>query len=278
MKGVRSLREMTRLLGADDRLRKICLLKKGEKGYPRSVLSRFTRKVGADKLENIIEDKVVTLLKRSGTANVDAVLDASFVKAWSTRHPRNSQTGFSDGEARVGRAGRTFGLGYKLHLSIDSESRLPLVSIVAPANENEKKHTPTILERTRQILSNAGAKLKRVIADSQYSDEKIRKTVEAVIPYPANQKRGAKGLLRVDKKFRSHGPEDLKKRYQKRPAVEAVFSFLKTQCSLALNKVRGLKNVTVYALYSMLSLVLTREVAENIGRSDKAVSPTYFNT
>jgi transposase len=169
-------------------------------------------------------------------------------------------------------------LGYKLHLSIDSESRLPLVSIVAPANENEKKHTPTILERTRQILSNAGAKLKRVIADNQYSDEKIRKTVEAVIPYPANQKRGVKGLLRVDKKFRSHGPEDLKKKYHKRPAVEAVFSFLKTQCSLALNKVRGLKNVAVYALYSMLSLVLTREVAENIGRSDKAVSPTYINT
>ena len=278
MKGVRSLREMTRLLSADDRLRKICLLKKGEKGYPRSVLSRFTRKVGADKLENIIEDKVVTLLKRSDTANVDAVLDASFVKAWSTRHPRNSQTGFSDGEARVGRAGRTFGLGCKLHLSIDSESRLPLANIMAPANENEKKHTPTILERTRQILSNAGVKLKRVIADSQYSDEKIRKTVEAVIPYPANQKRGVKGLLRVDRKFRSHGPEDLKKRYHKRPAVEAVFSFLKTQCSLALNKVRGLKNVAVYALYSMLSLVLTREVAENIGRSDKAVSPTYFNT
>jgi len=278
MKGVGSLREMTRLLSADDRLRKICLLKKGEKGYPRPVLSRFTRKVGADKLENIIEDKVVTLLKRSDTANVDAVLDASFVKAWSTRHPRNSQTGFSDGEARVGRAGRTFGLGYKLHLSIDSDSRLPLANIVAPANESEKKHTPTILERTRQILSNAGAKLKRVIADSQYSDEKIRKTVEAVIPYPANQKRGVKGLLRVDRKFRSHGPEDLKKRYHKRLAVEAVFSFLKTQCSLALNKVRGLKNVAVYALYSMLSLVLTREVAESIGRSDKAVSPTYFNT
>ena len=54
--------------------------------------------------------------------------------------------------------------------------------------------------------------------------------------------------------------------------------FLKTQYSLAMNKVRGLKNVTVYALYSILSLVLTREAAENIGRTDKAVSPTYFNT
>jgi hypothetical protein len=217
-------------------------------------------------------------LKRSKASDVDAVLDASFVKAWSTRHPKNSQTGFSDREARVGRAGRTFGLGYKLHLSIDSESRLPLVSVVAPANENEKRHTPTMLEKTRQILSNVGAKLKRVIADSQYSDEKIRKTVEAVIPYPANQKHDMNGLLRVDKKFRTYGPEDLKRKYHKRPAIEAVYSFLKTQYSLTMNKVRGLKNVASYALFSIMCLVLNREAAENTGRSDKAISPTYFNT
>jgi hypothetical protein len=278
MKGVRSLREMTRLLSVDDRLRKICLLKKGEKGYPRSVLSRFTRKVGADRLERVIEDKVVALLKRSRASDVDAVLDASFVKAWSTRHPKNSQTGLSDGEARVGRAGRTFGLGYKLHLSIDSESRLPLAGVVAPANENEKRHTPTILEKTRRILSNVGVKLKRVIADSQYSDEKVRETVEAVIPYPANQKRNVKGLLRVDKKFRTYGPEDLKRKYHKRPAIEAVYSFLKTQYSLTMNRVRGLKNVASYALYSIMCLVLNREAAENTGRIDKAISPTYFNT
>jgi hypothetical protein len=276
MKGVRSLREMTRLLDVDVRLRKICLLKEGEKGYPRSVLSRFARKVGADKLESIIEDKVVALLKRSSASDVDAVLDASFVKAWSTRHPKDSQTGFSDGEARVGRAGRTFGLGYKLHLSIDSESRLPLANVVAPANE--KRHTSTLLEKTRQILSNAGAKLKRVIADSQYSDEKIRRTVEAVIPYPANQKRNVKGLLRVDKKFRIYGPEDLKRKYHKGPAIEAVYSFLKTRYGLIMNKARGLKSVATYALYSIMCLVLNREAAENTGRSDKAISPTYFNT
>jgi transposase len=278
MKGVRSLREMARLLDVDVRLRKICLLKKGEKGYPRSVLSRFARKVGADKLESIIEDKVVALLKRSSASDVDAVLDASFVKAWSTRHPKDSQTGFSDDDARVGRAGRTFGLGYKLHLSIDSESRLPLANVVAPANENEKRHTPTLLEKTRQILSNAGAKLKRVIADSQYSDEKIRRTVEAVIPYPANQKRNVKGLLRVDKKFRIYGPEDLKRKYHKRPTIEAVYSFLKTQYGLTMNKARGLKSVATYALYSIMCLVLNREAAENTGRPDKAISPTYFNT
>jgi len=85
MKGVRSLREMTRLLGVDQRLRKLCLIKLDEAAYPRSVLSRFIRKVGEDNLTRIIEEKVVKLLKRNDAKDVDAVLDASFIKAWSFR-------------------------------------------------------------------------------------------------------------------------------------------------------------------------------------------------
>jgi hypothetical protein len=65
MKSVRSLREMTRLLDTDLRLRKLCLIKPAEAGYPRSVLSRFIRKVGEDKLTRIIEEKVVKLLKQT---------------------------------------------------------------------------------------------------------------------------------------------------------------------------------------------------------------------
>jgi len=279
MKGVRSLREMTRLLDADPRLRKLCLIKTGETGYPRSVLSRFIRKVGEDNLTKIIEEKVVKLLKSNSAGEVDVVLDASFIKAWSTRHPQDNQKGFSDGDARVGRAGRTFGLGYKLHLSIDSPTMLPLTCAFASANQNEKKHSPNMLEKTKNILKRCGAKLRSVIADSQYSDSKLRRAVdETVIPYPTNQKRGVKGLLRVDKKFRTHGPEDLKRKYHKRPSIEAVHSFLKTQYSLAITKVRGIRNVTSYALYSILCLVLNREAAENIRRPDKAISPTYFNT
>jgi hypothetical protein len=279
MKGVRSLREMSRLLDVDPRLRRLCLIKTGEPAYPRSVLSRFIRKVGEDNLTKIIEEKVVKLLTSNDARIVDVVLDASFVKAWSTRHPLDNKKGFSDGDARVGRAGRTFGLGYKLHLSIDSQSMLPLAGILASANQNEKKHSLSILEKTRLILKQCGAKLRSVIADSQYSDSKIRKAVdETVIPYPANQKRGVKGLLRVDRKFRTYGSEDLKRKYHKRPSIEAVYGFLKTQYSLAINKVRGLRNVACYALFSMLCLVLNREAAENLRRTDKAVSPTYFNT
>ena len=279
MKGVRSLREMTRLLDVDQRLRKICLLKPGEAAYSRSVLSRFTRKVGEDNINKIIDEKVVELLKCNGTHEVDVVLDASFIKAWSTRDPLDNQTGYSDKEARVGRTGRSYALGYKIHLSIDSETMLPLSCLFASANQNEKRHSLTILERAKLVLRNSGVKLRNLIADSQYSDGKIRAAVDkAVIPYPSNQKPGAKDVLRVDKKFRTFGPEDQKREYHKRPPIEAVNSFLKTQFSMATNKVRGLKQVTVYALLSIFCLVLNREAAQNIGRFDKAVSPTYFNT
>lgn len=279
MKGVRSLREMTRLLDIDPRLRKLCLIKPGEAAYPRSVLSRFIRKVTENNLINIIEQKVVALLKQNGAKEVDSVFDASFIKAWSTRDPLNNQIGYSDREARVGRAGRTFGLGYKLHLSIDSKTMLPLACVFASANQNEQKHAPNLLEKTKLLLKRSAARLRRVIADSQYSDGKLRNAVEeAVIPYRANQKRGVEGLLRVDRKFRTYGPQDQKNEYHKRPRIEAVYSFLKTQYSLASNKVRGLTNVASYALFSILCLVLNREAAENIKRPDKAVSPTYFNT
>jgi hypothetical protein len=279
MKGVRSLREMTRLLDTDLRLRKLCLIRAGEAAYPRSVLSSFIGKVGEENLTRIIEEKVVKLLKQNDSKEVDAVFDASFIKAWSTRDPLDNQRGYSDVEARVGRAGRTFGLGYKLHLAIDSATMLPLTCTFASANQNEQNHSLNILDKTKLILKQSEAKLRSVIADSQYSSGKLRNAVgETVIPYRANQKRDVKGLLRVDKKFRTYGPTDQKKEYHKRPHIEAVYSFLKTQYNLAINKVRGLGNVASYALFSILCLVLNREAAENTGRPDKVVSPTCFNT
>jgi len=257
MKAIRSLRELARMLDVDPRLRRICLVREGERGYPRSVLSRFAKLVGAERLRIIIDEKVVMLLRRSEVEEVDVVLDASFIKAWSIRHPKDSRRGFSDPDARVGRNGRTYDLGYKLHVSVDHRRILPLASVLAPANENEKRHGPTLIERTKEVLRKVGAKLRSLMADSQYSSEKIRQEVEeVVIPYPSNQRRG-EAVLRVDRKFRTHGPEEQRREY---------------------NKVRGLRKVAVYALYSILCHVLTREAAENIGRPDKAVSPTFFNT
>jgi len=277
LKGIRSLRELTRILDIDSRLRRLCLIKKDEGGYPRSVISRFTHRVGAETLRLIIEEKVIMLLRRSGVEEVDAVLDASFLKAWSIRDPADSQIGLSDPDARVGRNGRSYGLGYKLHTSVEPRRILPLASVLAPANENEKRHASSLVDRTRMVLGKAGARLRCLIADSQYSSGRVRSLVEhAVIPYMGNQRCGG-DALRVDRLFRTHGSEDLVEVYRRRPAVEASFAFMKAQFGLTVNKVRGLLSVSVYALLSVLCCVLNREAAENMGRPDKALSPTFFN-
>ena len=277
MKGSCSLRELTRILDVDTRIRRLCLVKQGERGYTRSVLSRFTRRVGAERLQLIIEEKVIHLLRRSRVEEVDAVLDPSFIKAWSIRHPDNGRIGFSDADAMVGRNGRGYGLGYKINLSVDPKRILPLAFLVAPANDNEKKHAPSLVERTRMVLERAGMRLRCLIGDNQFSSGKVRSLVEElVIPYTSNQR--GEGVLRVDRRFRTHGPDELVGEYHKRPMVESAFSFLKTQFGLTVNRVRGLANVSVYTLLSVLCHVLTREAAENMGRPEKAVSPTFFNT
>ena len=224
MKEMRSLREFTRTLDTDQRIRRLCLIEDGESGYPRSVLSRFTTLFVVEELERVIEEKVVNILKRNRVEVVDAVLDASFIKAWSTRHPRVSSRGFSNPDARVGRSSRGFNLGYKLHVSVDHERILSLAGVIAPANENEKRHSPALIERTKRVLRRAGARLRSLVADSQYSSGRMRGLVdEAVITYAANERRG-EDVLRVDGRFRAHGQEEERARYRKRPAVEAAYS------------------------------------------------------
>jgi hypothetical protein len=275
MKGIRSLRELTRILDADQRIRRLCLIKKDEGGYPRSVLSRFTHRVGAETLRLIIEEKVVMLLRRSGVKEVDAVLDASFIKAWSIRDPEFNRVGFSDPDARVGRNGRGFDLGYKLHTSVEPKRILPLACLMAPANQNEKRHAPSLVEATKNMLRRVDARLRCLIGDSQYSSSRVRSLVDcAVIPYTSSQRGDG---LRVDRMFRAHGPVEMVAEYRKRPAVEALFAYVKNWYGLTVVKVRGLPSVSVYALLSLLCIVLNREAAESLGRPDKALSPTFFN-
>ncbi len=275
LKGIRSLRELTRILDVDRRMRRLCLIYGKQRGYPRSVISRFTRRVGADVLQLIIEEKVVKLLRFRAT-QIDVLLDASFIKARSIRHPDDSRVAYSDPDALVGRNGRWYNLGYKLHVAVDHRTMLPLATILAPANDNEKKHAPGLVKKAKAVLGRAGGLVRSLVADSQYSGRGLREMVgSSAIPYMSNQR--GEGVLRVDRRFRTHGPAELVREYHKRPLVESVFSWLKDQYGLRVNNVRRLGCVSVYALLSLLCVVLVREAAETLGRLDKAVSPTFFN-
>jgi hypothetical protein len=47
----------------------------------------------------------------------------------------------------------------------------------------------------------------------------LKQGATPVIPYPRNQRKGVKGILRVDRKFKSHRPSELRRVYRKRVAV-----------------------------------------------------------
>ena len=268
---------LVRQMWKDPRLKKICDIEASQPPYGIAVLSRFRSKVGPERLSRVIDQTVELLVKNGRIKGHSIALDSTFIKAYSRRNLDN-RTGYSDPESRIGRAVKAKDLGYRLHLAVDVKSELPVAMIVVSANENEKKHSLSLFEKALEYV-----KPIKLLADSQYSAANLREAVSQVgalpvIPYPKNQCVGVRGILRVDKKFRTYGPEGQRREYHKRPHIEAVYSFLKTQYSLTVNKVRGLGNVASYALFSILCLVLNREAAENIGRYDKAVSPTYFNT
>ena len=65
----------------------------------------------------------------------------------------------------MGRDGKTYDLGYKVHVAVDVKSDMPLAVVVASANENEKKHALVLLDKAAQVFTGFTV----VVAYSQYS-------------------------------------------------------------------------------------------------------------
>lgn len=269
---VPSERELCRRLWKDDNLRELCDIETDQRPYHPSQLSRFKKRVGNRRLQKIMNKLLKELLKNGLVSGETVVLDATFVKAYSRRDPHDNSRGQSDPEARVGRNGKTYELGYKLHIATDTKSELPMAVIAAPANDNEKKHAPALF---RQAWKTTEHGVKTVVADSQYSSRNLREQlsaygVRAVIPYPSNQSRREDVVLRVDKYFRTHGTDEEKQVYTLRGAVERVNSRQKEHLCLERHRARGLKRIATHALLCLIAMLLNAVVALRLNRPEKA--------
>jgi len=117
-------------------------------------------------------------------------------------------------------------------------------------------------------------RVKTVVADSQYSSRRVRKQMAesgavAVIPYPANQRPG-EPVLRVDKHFRVHGPAYERRIYgQVRAVIERVNSRLEEQLCLGGHRVRGLVNVTVHVILSIIAMLLVAVASQRLDMPGK---------
>ncbi len=206
LRQIPSDRELYRRLWNDPLLRMICDIEEREKPYHPSQLTRFRTRVGPERLERIIASLVKELIQGGLIRGETIAMDATFIKAYSKRDSHDNRRGSSDPDAMVGRDGRSYGLGYKAHISADVDSDLPLTFIVASANDNEKKHAPGLLDKAVEAT---GGRVGTLVTDSQYSSRRFRGKVAdwgvvAVIPYPSNQRKG-EDVLRVDRYSGSMG-------------------------------------------------------------------------
>jgi hypothetical protein len=275
LRHVPSDRMLVRQLWKDPRLRRICDIEENEPPYGIAVLSRFRSGVGPERLMRIVDHAIETLVEKRRIKGETLAMDSTFIKACSRRNLDN-RTGYSDPESRVGRAVKTRDLGYRLHLTVDCRSEMPIAMTVAPANENEKKHSMQLFEKASWHV-----KPKRLVADPQYSSQSLRDAAleqgtVPVIPYPRNQQKGVKGILRIDRKFKSHGPQELRRAYRKRVAVERVFSRLKNLAGLTLHNLRGLAKITFHAQLCLLIMLFTAQAAINTHKPGRSRSIRYF--
>jgi IS5 family transposase len=275
LRHVPSDRMLVRQLWKDPRLRQICDIEENEPPYGIAVLSRFRKRVGREKLMRIVDHAIEKLVEKRRIKGETLAMESTFIKACSRRNLDN-RTGYSDPESRVGRAVKTRDLGYRLHLAVDVKSEMPIAMTVAPANENEKKHSLKLFEK-----ASCHVKPRRLVADPQYSSQSLRDVAlkqgtVPVIPYPRNQQKGVKGILRIDRKFKSHGPQQLRRAYKKRVAVERVFSRLKNLADLTQHNLRGLAKITFHAQLCLLIMLFTAQAAINTHKPGKSRSIRYF--
>src|SRR4030042_996821 len=275
LKHIPSDRMLVRQMWKDPRLKKICDIETDEPPFGIACLSRLRSKVGHERLARIVDQAVEALVKKGRIKGEALALDSIFIKAYSRRNLDN-RTGYSDPESRIGRAVKAKDLGYRLHLAVDAKSEMPVAMTLASANENEKKHSIKLFEKATCYM-----KPRRLVADPQYSsanlrDAAVKKGTTPVIPYPKNQQKGVKGTLRIDRKFKSHGPQKMRRAYRKRVAVERVFSRLKNLVGLTQHNLRGLAKITFHAQLCLLAMLFTAQAALNTHKTGKIRNIRYF--
>jgi len=276
LRNIPSDRELYRRLWNDEALREICDIEEHEKPYHPSQLTRFRNRVGPERLEAVMNGLLEELVEGGIIKGETLALDATFIKAWSRRDTADDSRGLSDPEARVGRDGKTYDLGYKAHVAMDVGSDMPVAVVGASANENEKRHLETLLGKASTVVE----KIKAVVADPQYSSRRVRDCIsefgaEPVIPFPSNHRRG-EPVLRVDRFFRTSGSAVERRVYGLgRASVERVNSRLEF-VGLECLKLRGLRRVMVHVLLCIIVMLLVAVAAIRLGRPWKARSLASF--
>ena len=257
-------RRLTLRLKHDWQAARACRFRKRTPSH--GLFTQFRQRLGEESYIEIFKDLLKRLFESGVIVGRVIAVDSTHLYAYSGRS-RDNRTGKSDPDARVGRGKRGFILGYRVHTACCAESELPLAFRVAPCNENDKAYFKPLLEQVNGL----GIKFRTVLADAQYSSEKVRTAAEAygaepVIPVRRDSR--VREALRVGKDFVVRGAKRLVELFRKRWSIERLFSRAKEWLMLGGLRVRGLEQVSIHTTLSftaMLAVALTAVLSQQPG-------------
>jgi transposase len=262
------------LAGSRD-YRRIC-------GFRRCTPSRgcFTyfrrERMGEERFKKAFEGMVMQAIALGAVKGYVVAVDSTAFKAYSARDATNKR-GKSDPDADVGRAGRTYILGYRVHLA-SVKGDLPLAFTVQPISRNDKLFYKQLLEDSWKT----GVKFRIVAGDRQYDSAELRQwtkdafKAEAAIPtIHGKDDKHVKGI-RVDSKFKVTGPKRFVKAYHERLSAERIFKKLKRQLNLENHYYRGLANVAIHVCITLMCVLAVIIASYKAGKPKKARSIRYW--
>jgi transposase len=218
--------------------------------------SRFMRKLQMPKNAVLVKNIMRTLTRRCYEAfssfGKSVAIDATDLKAWSNgskKRKSDPDAGWVIKGDSNGR--RKFVWGYKMHLMVDTKYEIPITANVTKGNVADIRQATPLLSQARYITSKFCPNY--VICDAGYSSEELRKVIK--------RQWRAQPIIKAyktHKKWLAEETAGWQTIFNRRTAVERVFSRMKTQKRLNNITVRHRRKVTVH---SLIPVIVTQAIA-----------------
>lgn len=251
-----SFAALIRTLGNNPYVAQACGIKSPDAIPSKFAYSRFVRKLQRRKpgafVKNIMRALTRKCYETFPNFGKSVAIDATDLKAWSNGRKKRTSDPDAGWVIKADTAGKPkFTWGYKMHIMVDTTYEIPITANITRGNMHDIRGATPLLSQARYITGKFYPDY--VICDAAYSSAKLRKVIkrqwkaEPIIRAPKHHK-----------KFLGEETPEWQLIFNRRTAVERVFSRMKNHRRLNNITVRYLRKVTVH---SLIPVIVTQAVA-----------------
>jgi len=207
-----------------------------------------------------------------------ACVDGTDLRAWSSRSLDDNKRGRGDPDARLGRSGKGFYLGYRTAFLTDIEG-FPLGHVEAPANVNEPLLVGPLLDR----VLGEDLEVEMLAGDSGFESRRVFDAIEArkvasLVAWRSMKRRvNPPDVLTVKDRIDVEGPEYKRVVYRRlRAVVEDFIGRVKCRLGYGWLTWQGLENASIHVSLVLMVVYAVAIAASRIGRPELRQSVAFF--